>query len=138
MRLSAARITRICVYCALAVAAEVYLYVAYRAHEARFHWFTHFFVGGSVALMIMAGMAWRTRRPVPYPLVWIIVGHLVAMFPDFLFDAGIAHYRWMDVFLGHLSTHFIPGRNDTWFAVFLACLALYLVVLDRRVPAERL
>ncbi len=34
------------------------------------------------------------------------------------------HQRWMDVFLGHLSTHFIPGRNITWYVIFLACSAI--------------
>jgi hypothetical protein len=58
------------------------------------------------------------------------------MFPDFLFTAGMAHERWIDVFLGHISTHFVPGRNLTWFAVFLAALAVYLAVLAR-LPAER-
>ena len=136
MRMSRSGALAVCGWCALAVALEIYLYVAYRGHQARFHWFTHFFVGASVALLIMAAVAVRTRRPVSYPLVWPIFGHLVAMFPDFLFTAGIAHERWMDVFLGHLSTHFIPGGNVTWFAVFLACLALYLSVLDRRTVAQ--
>ncbi len=121
-----------CLWCGLAVGLEVYLYAAYRGHEARFHWFTHFFVGASLALLIMAAVAAHTRRPVRYPLLWPIVGHLVAMVPDFLFTAGYAHERWMDIFLGHLSTHFVPGRNVTWFVVFLASLGLYLVVLERR------
>jgi apolipoprotein N-acyltransferase len=53
------------------------------------------------------------------------------MFPDFLFTAGTAHYWWMDLFLGHISTHFVPGRNLTWYLVFLAALGLYLLVLSR-------
>ncbi|MDQ6892767.1 MAG: hypothetical protein M3167_08825 [Acidobacteriota bacterium] len=110
----------------LAVGVEAFLYLNYFAHEARFHWFTHFYVGGSVALILVAVVARRLRRPVPFPLVWVILGHLVAMFPDFLFEAGIAHRRWMDVFLGHLSTHFIPGRNWTWYAVFVLSLGAYL------------
>lgn len=132
MTLSRTRVLGLCLWCILAVGVEVYLYAAYRGHEARFHWFTHFFVGATAALLIMAAVAYRTHRPVPYPLVWPILGHVVAMFPDFLFTAGIAHERWMDVFLGHLTTHFVPGRNITWFVVFLACLALYLTVLDQR------
>jgi 4-hydroxybenzoate polyprenyltransferase len=122
---------RVCLWCLIAVLAEVALYASYRGHDARFHWFTHFFVGTSVALVAMAGVAARTRRPVPLPLVWPFLAHVVAMFPDFLFTAGIAHRRWMDVFLGHISTHFVPGRNLTWFAVFLLALAAYLAVLAR-------
>ncbi len=117
-----------------AVAVEFYLYAAYRAHVARFHWFTHFYVGGATAFLIMAAVTWRTHRLVPLPFVWPVLGHVYAMFPDFLFTAGYAHERWMDIFLGHLSSHFIPGRNVTWYVVWLACLGLYLVAVDRRVP----
>ncbi len=129
---------RVCLWCVIAVLAEVGLYASYRGHDARFHWFTHFFVGASVALLAMAGVAARTRRPVPLPLVWIFLAHVVAMFPDFLFTAGIAHQQWMDVFLGHITTHFVPGRNLTWFVVFLVALAAYMAVLARLPRAERL
>ena len=94
-----------------AVLAEIGLYHSYRGHDARFHWFTHFFVGATVVLLIGALYTWRTGRPVRLPLVWILGAHAFAMFPDFLFQAGVAHYRWMDLFLGHISTHFVPGRN---------------------------
>jgi len=129
------RTARICGWCALAVLAEIALYISYRDHDARFHWFTHFFVGASAALILMAVVVARTRRPVPLPLVWPLLGHLFAMFPDFMFTAGVAHQRWMDIFLGHISTHFVAGRNLTWYAVFLASLAVYLGVLDRRVDS---
>jgi len=122
---------RVCLWCAVAAVVEVGLYVSYRGHDARFHWFTHFFVGSSLALVVMAVVAAHTRRPAPLPLVWPFLAHLVAMFPDFLFTAGIAHERWMDVFLGHISSHFVPGRNLTWFTMFLAALAAYLIVLAR-------
>ena len=133
-----ARALRLCLWCVLAVAVEIALYLSYRGHDARFHWFTHFFVGSAVALLIMSAVALRTRRPVPLPLVWPLLGHLYAMFPDFLFTGGhIAHERWMDVFLGHISTHFVPGRNLTWYVVFLAAVALYLGVLHRLRPRQQ-
>jgi hypothetical protein len=119
------------------VAAEIALYASYRGHDARFHWFTHFFVGASAALVVMAAVAARTRRPVPLPLVWILAGHLVAMGPDLAFVAGHAHRRWMDAFLGHISTHFVPGRNWSWYAVFLLCLGAYLAVVDHLRPSPR-
>jgi hypothetical protein len=119
----------LCLWCALAVLVEVGLYASYEHHDARFHWFTHFFVGASASLVVMAAVALRTRRRVPLPLVWPVCGHLFAMTPDFLFTAGIAHRRWMDLFLGHISTHFVPGRNLTWYVVFAATLGLYLAVL---------
>ncbi len=127
---SAAHALRVCGWCAAAAAVEVALYASYRGHDARFHWFTHFFVGASAALAVMALVAAARARPVALPLVWVLAGHLFTMAPDFAFAAGAAHRRWMDVFLGHVSTHFVPGRNWTWYAVFLASLGLYLVVLD--------
>lgn len=39
-----------------------------------------------------------------------------------------------DVFLGHIGSHFVPGRNLTWYLVFLAALAAYLSAVD---PAAR-
>ncbi len=124
---------RLCLWCTLAVAVEVGLYLSYQQHEARFHWFTHFFVGTSAALVVMSAVAWHQHRAIAYPLMWPIAGHIVAMFPDLLFTSGTAHYRWMDLFLGHISTHFVPGRNLTWYLVFLAALGLYLTVLARLV-----
>ena len=132
-----ARAVRVCVWCVAAVVVEVGLYASYRGHDARFHWFTHYFVGASAALLVMTAVAWRRRRPVPLPLVWPLAGHLAAMAPDLAFVAGHAHRRWMDVFLGHISTHFVPGRNWTWYAVFLACLGGYLVVLARLRPGPQ-
>ncbi|MFN2504926.1 MAG: hypothetical protein ABR540_12015 [Acidimicrobiales bacterium] len=127
---------RVCLWCLIAVVAEVGLYASYRGHDARFHWFTHFFVGSAAALLVMAAVTARTHRPVPLPLVWPFLAHLVAMFPDFLFTGGVAHERWMDLFLGHISTHFVPGRNLTWFVVFLLALATYLVAVARLGSAE--
>ncbi len=130
--MSTRRSLELCAWCLLGVAVEVGLYLSYRAHDARFHWFTHFFVGASAALLVMSVVAARTHRPVRYPLIWAVLGHLVAMFPDFLFRTGIAHARWMDVFLGHITTHYVVGRNVTWYVVFLASLGLYLAVLARQ------
>lgn len=120
-----------CAWCAVAAVVEAGLYASYRGHDARFHWFTHLFVGASLALVAMALVARCLGRPVPYPLVWLLAGHLFAMAPDLLFVAGVAHRRWMDVFAGHIASHFVPGRNLTWYVVFLITLAGYLVALDR-------
>lgn len=37
----------------------------------------------------------------------------------------------MEVFVGHISTHFVPGRNPHWYAVLLVSLGVYLVAVDR-------
>ena len=123
---------RLCGWCAAAVLAEAGLYASYRGHDARFHWFTHFFVGAATALAAMTVVVVLRRRPVARPLVWPLAAHLFAMTPDLLFTAGYAHRRWMDLFLGHISVHFVPGRNWTWLAVFLTALAAYLTAVDRR------
>ena len=121
---------RVCAYCISFIAAEVLLYISYRHHDARFHWFLHFFVGASAALIMMSMWALRSRRPAPYPLIWILVAHLVAMFPDILFlCCSIIHRAWMDAFLWHLGAHFLPGRNWSWYAIFVNCLGGYMAVL---------
>lgn len=114
-----------------AVAIEVALYWSYLGGDGPFHWFTHFFAGTSFALLVMTLVSVRTRRPVPVPLLWLVMGHLAAMGPDLLFVNEMAHQRWMDVFVGHNVTHFMPGRNLTWYAIFLVGLAAYLSVIGR-------
>lgn len=128
------RILNVCLWCAVATVVEIGLFASYRGHDARFHWFTHFLVGSSAALLVMTAVTVRTRRPVPVPLVWALVSHLFAMIPDFAFAAGVAHRPWMDIFAGHISSHFVPGRNLTWYAVFLLCLGAYLAAVDRLRP----
>jgi hypothetical protein len=82
----------------------------------------------------MSVYAWRRRRPAPVPALWVLAAHLYAMVPDFLFEAGTAHEWWMELFLFHIRSHFVPGRNVFWLTVFLAALAAYLTVLDRQRP----
>lgn len=121
---------RLCVWCAGFVLGEVGMFLMYRHHDARFHWFAHFFTGAAAALLIMSVVAWRQQRPVKAPLLWIFAGHLYAGFPDLLFLLfGMIHRMWMDVFLGHISVHFTPGRNWTLYGVFVVCLAVYLRAL---------
>lgn len=107
------------------IAAEAVLFWFYLGHGSAFHWFTHFYAGASFALLTMAVLGF-VRHPLRRPLLWVFLTHLFAAIPDALFAAGIPHARWMDVFLLHVSSHFIPGRNWTWYAVFLVTLGLYL------------
>ena len=111
---------------AAALGAEVVLYWFYVNGDGAFHWFTHFFAGTSAALVVMTILVMTRHCPVRLPLLWLIAGHVVAMGPDVLFVHEMAHRRWMDVFIAHNVSHFIPGRNVTWYAIFLACLATYL------------
>ena len=93
---TAPRVVRLCLWCVVAVMVEVGLYLSYRGHDARFHWFTHFFVGSAAALVAMSVVALRTRRPVPASLVWLLVGHLFAMLPDLAFTSGHVRSRTLD------------------------------------------
>lgn len=131
-----ARGLRFCIACVVAIFVEVLLYLSYRAHDARFHWLTHFLVGASAAFLVMAVWSWIARRPARLPVVWLLLAHLYAMVPDLLFGAGVPHYSWMEVFLGHIASHSVPGRNATWLVVFAAALATYLFVLDLRVRSH--
>lgn len=112
---------------ALFVTAEVLLYLSYQHHDARFHWFLHFFVGTSAALIAMAVLTYWCARPVRLPLLWLLTGHIIAMLPDILWNLQwLPHQPWMDIFFLHISAHFIPGRNWTWYVIFVVCLAVYL------------
>jgi hypothetical protein len=111
----------------LFVAVEIVLFLSYQHDDARFHWFLHFFVGTSVALILMTSVMYWSHRPILFPMLWLLTGHAIAMFPDILWSFQLLpHQPWMDLFFLHISSHFIPGRNWTWYLIFLLCLALYL------------
>jgi len=110
---------------------EVQIFLSYGANDAGFHYLAHFFGGASLSLLVMALVAARRGRSARLPLLWIVLGHLFAMAPDFAFLDGAPHDRWMDIFVGHLTIHFIPGANFTLFVIFAGTLAVYLAVVDR-------
>lgn len=129
---------RCLVLTALYIAAEIFLFKIYGNHDSRFHWFTHFFIGGIVALTGMTIHAYRTGQAARLPLLWLLLGHVVAMFPDLLFNlAHIVHQSWMEVYLFHIVGHFIPGRNYTWYGLFMISLAIYLWTLHKKTTAKR-
>ena len=112
--------------------AEVLLYLSYQHHDTRFHWFLHFFVGTSAAFGVMTLITYWSNRTILFPFLWLLVGHVIAMFPDILWSAELLpHQAWMDIFVLHIFSHFIPGRNWTWYVIFLLCLALYLYVRQK-------
>ena len=105
---------------------ELLLYLSYQHHDARFHWFLHFFVGTSTTLIVLVVLTYSFNRAIGFPMLYLLIGHVIAMFPDILWNFQLLpHQPWMDVFLFHVSSHFIPGRNWTWYVIFLICLALY-------------
>lgn len=123
---------------AVLVAAEVLLFASYGAHDARFHWATHFLVGLSFAALWCLARLLLTGAPGPRWLLLTVLGfHLYAMLPDLLFRGGVPHYRWMDVFLGHVAAHYVPGGDLTWFVVAVACTGLYVAALTAWLRARR-
>ncbi len=122
---------------AVLVVAELSLWSSYSGHEARFHWATHFLVGLSVAAVVNLGWLALKGAPARGQLLSVLGWHLVAMFPDLLFSAGIAHQGWMNVFLGHIAAHHIPGATYTWLGIALAASAIYATVLSGWLAARR-
>lgn len=122
----------------LLVVAEVALYASYDVHDARFHWATHFLVALAVASLVLLLRLLVTGVPGPRLLLPSVLGfHLFAMAPDFLFRGGIPHFPWMDLFLGHVVVHEIPGGDGTWLAIALLCLALWIGALTAWLWARR-
>lgn len=116
----------------LLLVAEILLFLTYSAHDARFHWATHFLVAVIVAFMVMAVYLRLRNAPGPRFLLLLILGlHLLAMAPDLLFRAGVPHAAWMDIFLGHVSAHYLPGGDTTWLVSAVIVVTGYVVALTR-------
>lgn len=123
---------------AIVVAVEALLLWSYGSDQAGFHWATHFLVGLAAAGVL--NLAWLALKGAPMrgQLLSILVLHLYAMFPDVLFAEGVAHDDWMDVFLGHNSSHHVPGGVVAWLVVALASSGVYASVLSRWLRARQL
>lgn len=103
----------------------------YAAEAASWHWYVHLAAGATVALPLMVLWSRRHHRPVPYPLLWLLLAHLYAAIPDLLIPENVPHRGWQDVFAGHVASHYLPGGGATWVAVVSLALAAYLVTVDR-------
>lgn len=122
---------------ALYAIGEIILYASYWNRQASFHWFNHFLVGASVAMISFCIWIVVTHKRVGQPLLWLYLAHIFAMIPDILYNVGhIPHELWMDVFFGHISSHFIPGRNWTLYAIFIITLGIYLVLSKKILPSK--
>ena len=125
------------------VLAEVALFVSYDAHDARFHWATHLLVALSFSAVLLLARLLLTGSPGLRFLLPTVLGlHLFAMTPDLLFRGGIPHQQWMNVFLGHLAVHDLPGGDRSWLAIALALSGMYVATLTvwlrtRRGDADR-
>jgi len=114
----------------LLVVAEIALYASYDVHDARFHWATHFLVALAFASLLLLVRLLVTGAPGPRLLLPAVLGfHLFAMAPDLIFRGGVPHYRWMDVFLGHVAVHYLPGGDGSWLVIALTSLGLFVGAL---------
>jgi pimeloyl-ACP methyl ester carboxylesterase len=120
------------------VVAEVLLFRSYFHHEAGFHWATHFLVGLTAAAVVNAVWLALKGAPARGQMLWVLALHLYAMFPDLLFSPGlIPHDGWMNVFLGHISSHYVPGGDATWLLVALLASGAYATLLSAWLAARR-
>jgi hypothetical protein len=120
------------------VLAEIALFASYSSHDARFHWATHFLVALAYTSLVLLARLLVTGAPGPRFLLLTLLGfHLCAMLPDLVFRAGVPHYRWMDVFLGHVAAHYLPGGDGSWLIVALTLLGLYVAALTAWLRARR-
>jgi len=103
----------------------------YAAEAASWHWYIHLAAGATLALPLMVLWSRRHHRPVPYPLVWVLLAHLFAAIPDLLIPENVPHQSWQDVFAGHVASHYLPGGGATWLVVVALALVGYLRTLDR-------
>ena len=107
---------------AIAITAEVVFAYAYIRLELPFHLLLHFLVGAGAALVLRSIL--RAHGYVPGSvLLWVIGGHVIALAPDLLFRMGVRHEHWMDFFLWHVESHFLPGGLPVWGAVTMLALA---------------
>lgn len=112
------------------VLAEFALYASYDAHDARFHWATHFLVALSFTAVLLLSRLLLTGAPGPRFLLLTVLGfHLFAMTPDLLFRGGVPHTPWMNVFLGHIAVHYLPGGVRSWLVIALMLSGLYVAAL---------
>ena len=115
---------------AVLVAVEATLFARYDAEQARFHWSTHFLDALAFTSLVLLARLWIAGRPGPrYLLLTLLAFHVYAIVPDLMFSEGSAHTMWMNVFLGHIAEHYLPGGALAWLAVALALSGAYAVAL---------
>lgn len=123
---------------AVLAAAEIGLFALYGEPDASSHWATHLLVSLTTSFLMLLGGLLVTGAPRLRFLLLLILGmHLFAAVPDLLFLAGVPHSRWMDLFLGHIVVHYLPGGVSSWVAIAVGACALYVAVVALWIRARR-
>jgi pimeloyl-ACP methyl ester carboxylesterase len=112
------------------VVAEVGLFRSYGSFDSSFHWAAHFLVGVIAAAAFLSGYLLVGAKPARGQLLVLLAFHLFAMAPDLLFRLGVPHSLWMNVFLGHIAVHYIPGHDRTWLVLALLAYGGYALLLS--------
>jgi hypothetical protein len=115
---------------------EALVLTAYRFTDSLFHWSTHLLVGLTAAAVYNLLVLSIRSRPAPGQLVSILAAHLVAMAPDVVFPFGIPHLLWMDVFLVHISAHYLPGGDVGWLVIAFTVTTVYVAILSMWLQAR--
>jgi pimeloyl-ACP methyl ester carboxylesterase len=112
------------------VLAEVLLFRSYGSFDSSFHWAAHFLVGLTAAALFLTAYLLVAAKAARGQLLVVLAFHLYAMFPDLLFRVGIPHSQWMNVFLGHIAVHYLPGHDRTWLVLAVLAYVGYAAVLS--------
>ncbi|TMF04074.1 MAG: hypothetical protein E6I38_13215 [Chloroflexi bacterium] len=108
---------------AAVIAIEVVIVFGYVGHGAIDHYALHPMIAMASALplfLLVRTLGFRLREELLISYFFLNF----ARFPDYLFEAGIEHQTWMNVFLLHLAFDEIIG----WALVFLTVQVLVLGV----------
>lgn len=119
------------------VVVEAYLTHRYLAFGAQFHLLLHGYVGAAVGLAAWAVAHRRGAAAGAAPWLAAGAGHLASAAPDVLFlAADLPHQTWMDVFVAHISIHFVPAPLWWSFGMLaIGVLAAAAATLGRRLVA---
>lgn len=91
-------------------AAQVALLLGYSAFRTTWHFLLHSTLGFAAGLAAAALLTAATRRPTR-PLLAALAGQALSVAPDVMFRMlRMAHVRWMDVFVAHITVHTAPAR----------------------------
>lgn len=106
------------------IAYELYIFFQYVGHEAGIHYWLHALTGLVAAMFTFTFLR---RRGYPAGRVWwtAFLLHQYAMIPDYLYELGVPHAAWMNVFLGHVWVDSIPYHEVILPVVALGATTLY-------------
>lgn len=127
----------IIVQSALLLLGEFAVYSFYINFRQPFHWANHLLPALTIAAIVYGVFLAVKKRPMRGMIILILPIHLFAMAPDPMFSLNIQpHLEWMNVFVGHIWVHFLPGRLTGWLVVAALSTGLFAFALARWVRRQ--